>query len=106
MKKKSASESKSMTLHEAYEHAIFQPEAFLAMGIAKQTMMNQRVVVAKGDRPGENAMRKRLSKVGWRLVVHEQWAPGKARPKAKHNAAPPKSKQKRKEKAKKKKKKK
>jgi hypothetical protein len=91
MKKKPAPGPTSMSLRAAYKQAVFQDKGFVALGVAKQTMMNQRVAVSVAEYPTDKTMRTRLKRAGWRMAVEEQWLPGKARPQAKaKKSAPPK----------------
>ncbi len=82
MKKKSAPApaSKTMTLRAAFKQALSERGAFVPLRMARQTMLNQRMEVNKGEYPGDKTMRMRLTYAGWRMAVEEQWVQRSAPP--------------------------
>ena len=65
---------KGKTLKEAFKIVIMQEKVWRPLRIGRQTVMNRRVQVRKGNFPTEPVMRRLLKKVGWKPVVEERWA--------------------------------
>lgn len=76
MAKKNQSEKASMSLPGAFQRMLQQPDIWGPLKLAKQSILNMRVRMNKGDHPTRDLMHDWLGRAGWKCMVEEAWAPG------------------------------
>ena len=83
MSKKNTSEKDGMSLPGAFQRMLAQPDIWGPLKLAKQSILNMRVRMNKGDHPTRDLMHDWLGRAGWKCMVEEVWGPGpKWKPKA------------------------
>ncbi len=83
MSKKNQTENSTMSLPSAFQRMLQQPDIWGPLKLAKQSILNMRVRMNKGDHPTRDLMHDWLSRAGWKCMVEESWGPGpKWKPKA------------------------
>ncbi|MEO8591004.1 MAG: hypothetical protein ABI432_16620 [Flavobacteriales bacterium] len=65
----------AVSLRSAYKDLLAREDLLRKLGMARQTILNRRVRLGKGEYPEVESMRNWLRKVGWVMVAEEQWAP-------------------------------
>jgi hypothetical protein len=75
MSRKSDPMTGALPLKLAYVALLDDRPLCARIGMARQTISNQRYRVAQGLFPSREKMRQRLFKAGWKLAVEEHWAP-------------------------------
>src|ERR1043165_125930 len=76
MAKNSKNEQNGLALHLAFKRMIEHPGMWQTLGLAKQSILNMRVRMNKGDHPTRDLMHDWLGRAGWKCVVEEAWSPG------------------------------
>ena len=76
MAKKNQSEKDGMSLPGAFQRMLQQPDIWGPLKLAKQSILNMRVRMNKGDHPTRDLMHDWLGRAGWKCMVEEVWGPG------------------------------
>lgn len=76
MAKSNQTDKKGSSLHGAFKTMLQQPDIWKPLRLAKQSILNMRVRMNKGDHPSRDLMHEWLLKAGWLNLVEEVWGPG------------------------------
>ncbi len=76
MSKKNQNENTGMSLPGAFQRMLQQPDIWGPLKLAKQSILNMRVRMNKGDHPTRDLMHDWLGRAGWKCMVEEVWGPG------------------------------
>lgn len=75
-KKNNTTETDGMSLPSAFQRMLQQPDIWGPLKLAKQSILNMRVRMNKGDHPTRDLMHDWLGRAGWKCMVEEVWGPG------------------------------
>ena len=75
-KKNNTSDQDGMSLPGAFQRMLQQPDIWGPLKLAKQSILNMRVRMNKGDHPTRDLMHDWLGRAGWKCMVEEVWGPG------------------------------